>query len=201
MHVQTPTVSEIDVSTLVSTFYSTPSKKTVDCGVPFSFPFSIDEPPNQIPFPKSPSKTTAKPAFDCHVPFFPSNFFNQSPSIRQLPPAMLPPTQPASNDLPSNELFHPVNPPAASDFISVDASNDFPNTNTELPTRPTPIDCCVQPAESNPNPTIDCCVPTTNAMPTMPESPDTVLLVDKIHECIKRKVMQHGISDDLYSTP
>ena len=62
MHVQTPTVSEIDVSTLVSTFYSTPSKKTVDCGVPF--PFFADEPPNPIPFPMVPSKTTAKPAVD-----------------------------------------------------------------------------------------------------------------------------------------
>jgi hypothetical protein len=37
IYVQAPTVSIIEVSTLVSTFYSTPSKKTVDCGVPFPF--------------------------------------------------------------------------------------------------------------------------------------------------------------------
>jgi hypothetical protein len=85
-----------------------------------------------------PSKTTAKPAFDCHVPlFFPSNFFNQSPSICQLPPAMLPPTQPASNDLPSNHDVLPhVNLPAASDFIPVDSTNNSFTTNPELLKQP-----------------------------------------------------------------
>jgi hypothetical protein len=60
MHFQAPLATENDVSTIVATFYRTPTKPTVDCGVSVaSFPFSVDEPPNQIPFPKSPSKTTA----------------------------------------------------------------------------------------------------------------------------------------------
>jgi hypothetical protein len=205
MHVQAPTVSEIDVSRLVASLYRTPKKPAaVDCGVSFSFPFSVDEPSNQIPFPKSPSKSTAKSAFECSLPYFPSNLFNNSPSIRQLPPAMLPPTQPASNDPPSND---PVNLPPASEFISVDASNDFPNTNTELPTCPTPIDCCVQPAESNTNPTIDCCVPTNTDQPTpidccvpIPDSPDFKLPVNVCHEYIKRKVLQHGIGQELLTS-
>jgi hypothetical protein len=204
MHVQAPTVSEIDVSTLVASLYRTPEKPAaVDCGV--SFPFStvdVDPPPPMLHPMRIPSKSTAKPAFECSLPYFPSNLFNNSPSIRQLTPAMLPPTQPASNDPPSNDL---VNLPA-SEFISVDCPNDSLNPNTEVPTRPTPIDCCVlisspplHPAESNPNhlplnPTIDCCVPT---IPTMPDSPDAYLSVNKIHEYIKRKVMQHGISDEL----
>jgi hypothetical protein len=204
MHVQTPTVSEIEVSTLVASLYRTPKKPAaVDCGVPF--PFFADEPPNPISFPMVPSKTTAKPAFDCHVPFFPSNLFNLSPSIPLAPAKLLPSIKPPSNDpSPSNEFFHPVtNPPAS--FFSVD-------TNPELSTRPTPIDCCVtisspplHPAESNPNhlplnPTIDCCVTTTNAMPTMPDSPDAVLPVEKIHEYIKGKVKQNGIAQELLTS-
>jgi hypothetical protein len=127
-----------------------------------------------------PSKTTAKPAFDCHVPFFPSNFFNQSPSIRQLPPAMLPPTQPASNVLvPSNAVFPHVNLPAASDFIPVDSTNNSFTTNPELPTLPTPIDCCVfiptQPASNDTTP---------SNVARVPDSPDIKLSVNTLHEYI-----------------
>ena len=141
MHFQAPLATENDVSTLVSTFYSTPTKPTVDCGVPF--PFFADEPPNPIPFPMVPSKTTAKPAFDCHVPFFPSNLFNLSPSIQLAPTKLI----------------------------------------TSL------------------NPTIDCCVPITHAMPTtMPDSPDAVFPVEKIHEYIKGKVKQNGIAQELLTS-
>jgi hypothetical protein len=114
-------------------------------------------------------------------------------------------TQPASNDLPSNELFHPVNPPAASDFISVDSTNNSFTTNPELPTCPTPIDCCVpvslpsvffQPESSTntdqPTP-IDCCV-------ALPDSPDFKLPVNVCHEYIKRKVLQHGIGQELLTS-
>jgi hypothetical protein len=37
MHIQSPSVSEMDVSNLIATFYSTPTKRTVDCGIPFPF--------------------------------------------------------------------------------------------------------------------------------------------------------------------
>jgi hypothetical protein len=144
MHVQAPTVSEIDVSTLVSTFYSTPKNPAaVDCGVSFSFPVDVKPaPPMLLPM-MLPSKTTAKPAFDCHVPFFPTEYFNRSPSIHLPPAKKLPPTQPASNDPPSNALLHHVNPPPDSVFPTVDVVNNFLYPNTGLPTRPTPIDCCV----------------------------------------------------------
>jgi hypothetical protein len=46
MYIQAPSVSETDVSNLIATFYSTPTKRTVDCGIPF--PFFVDEPPNPI---------------------------------------------------------------------------------------------------------------------------------------------------------
>ena len=49
MHVQTPTVSEIDVSTIVGSFYRTPEKTApVDCGVPL--PFSTVLPPLPVLF-------------------------------------------------------------------------------------------------------------------------------------------------------
>jgi hypothetical protein len=199
MYIQSPSVSEMDVSNLIASFYSTPTKRTVDCDVPF--PFFVDEPPNPIPLPMVPSKMTAKPAIDCGVPFFPSDFFNLSPSI-QLPPTKLI-TSTSNDPPPSND----INPPAASDFFHVDASNESPNTNPELSTRPTPIDCCVFiPLNPNPlplNPTIDCCVPITitNAMPTtMPDSPDAVLSVEKIHEYIKGKVKQNGIAQELLTS-
>jgi hypothetical protein len=167
MHVQTPTVSEIDVSTIVASFYRTPEKPAaVDCGVPLPFSTVHVEPVPPMLLPMMfPSKSTTKPAIDCGIPYFPSNLFNQNPS------KLLPSTQPASNDTPSNEFFHPVNPPPASVFLSVDFPNDSLNPNTEVPTRPTPIDCYVPIPPSNPNhlplnPTIDCCVPT---IPTMPD--------------------------------
>jgi hypothetical protein len=142
MHVQAPTVSEIDVSTLVSTFYSTPKKPAaVDCGVSFSFPVDVETAPMLLPM-MCPVKSTAKPAFDCSIPYFPSNLFDQSPSIQWHPSKMLLPNQPASNDPPSNDFFHPVNPPA-SVFLPVDVLNLSLYPNTGLPTRPTPIDCCV----------------------------------------------------------
>ena len=105
MHFQAPISTEIEVSTLVASFYRTPTKPTVDCGVSLlPFPFSTVDvdpaPPMLLPM-MFPSKSTAKPAFDCSVPFFPTEYFNRSPSI-QLPTAKkLPPTQPASYD-PSN---------------------------------------------------------------------------------------------------
>ena len=142
MYIQAPSVSEIDVSTLIGTFYSTPTKRTVDCDVPF--PFFLDAASNPIPLPMVPSKMTAKPAIDCGVPFFPSDFFNRSPGIPLHPTKVLPST---SNDPPPSN--NDINPPAASDFSHVDTSNDsfktndsF-HTNPELPTLPTPIDCGV----------------------------------------------------------
>jgi hypothetical protein len=126
MHIQAPSVSEMDVSNLIATFYSTPTKRTVDCGVPF--PFFVNEPPNPIPFRMVPSKMTVKPAIDCGVPFFPSDFFNQSPMLQLVPAKnVFPPTQPASDDiLPANG----VNPPRSEFFVLQSKS-----TNTDLPTR------------------------------------------------------------------
>jgi hypothetical protein len=144
MHAQAPLATEIEVSTLVASFYRTPTKPTVDCGVSLlPFPFSTVDvdpaPPMLLPM-MIPSKSTAKPAFDCSIPYFPSNLFDQSPSIQWPPSKMLLPNQPASNDPPSNPFFPHVNPPA-SDFLSVDALNPS-NTNPEHPILPTPIDCC-----------------------------------------------------------
>jgi hypothetical protein len=105
MRFQAPIATENDVSTIVATFYRTPTKPTVDCGVSLLlFLFSTVDvepaPPMHLPI-MLPSKTTVKPAIDCSVPFFPTEYFNRSPSI-QLPTAKkLPPTQPASYD-PSN---------------------------------------------------------------------------------------------------
>ena len=132
MHIQSPSVSEIDVSTLIGTFYSTPTKRTVDCDVPF--PFFLDAASNPIPLPMVPSKMTAKPAIDCGVPFFPSDFFNQSPSIPLNPNKLI--TSTSNAPPPSND----INPPA-SEFFHVDTSNDSFNTidsynsNPELPTK------------------------------------------------------------------
>jgi hypothetical protein len=84
MHFQAPLATENDVSTIVGTFYRTPEKPTVDCGVsllPFPFSTVDDEPPNPIPFPKLPSKTTAKPVFECSIPYFPFDILHNSPSI------------------------------------------------------------------------------------------------------------------------
>jgi hypothetical protein len=154
MHVQTPTVSEIDVSTIVASFYRTPEKTAaVDCGVPLPFSTVHVEPAPPMLLPMMfPSKSTAKPAFECSIPYFPSNLFDQSPSIQWPPSKMLLLNQPASNDPTSNNLFPHVNPPAASDFLSVHELNPS-NTNPELPTCPTPIDCCVfiptQPASND----------------------------------------------------
>jgi hypothetical protein len=199
MHIQSPSVSEIDVSTLIGTFYSTPTKRTVDCGVPFQF--LVDAASNTIPFPMVPSKTNVKTAIDGLVPFFPSEFFNRSPGIPLHPTKMLPST---SNDPPpSND----INPPAASDFFHVDTSNDSFNTidsynsNPELPTLPTPIDCYV-PIHFPPAPSFPSIMPdsTIDCLPTMPDSPDAVLCVKKIHEYIKRKVSQHGIGQELLTS-
>jgi hypothetical protein len=186
MHVQAPFATEIEVSTLVASLYRTPKKPAaVDCGVSFSFSTVHVEPapPMLLPI-MFPSKSTAKPAFECSLPYFPSNLFNNSPSIQMNSSKMLQPTQPASNDPPSNAFFPLVNQPT-SDFLSVDDLNPS-NTNPELPTLPTPIDCCVfipsNPLPSNPlpsNPTVDCCV--------MPDSPDIKLSVNTLHEYIKRK--------------
>ena len=269
MHAQAPLATEIEVSTLVASFYRTPTKPTVDCGVSLlpPFPFSTVDvepaPPILLPM-MLPSKTTVKLAFDCCVPFFPTEYFNQSPSIHLPPAKKLPPTQPASNDPPSNAFFPHVNPPA-SDFLSVDALNPS-NTNPEHPTLPTPIDCCVfistQPPASNDTPPstnaffphhvnppsdffqfestnpspIDCCVPATtpapesnlhplpsnplpsNTLPSnplpsnptvdccgvapvpLPDSPDFKLPVNACHEYIKRKVLQHGIGQELLTS-
>jgi hypothetical protein len=102
MYIQAPSVSEMDVSNLIATFYSTPTKRTVDCGVPF--PFILDAASNSIPLPMVPPKMTAKPAIDCGVPFFPSDFFNRSPSIPLTPTKVLPST---SNDPPpSDDIIH-----------------------------------------------------------------------------------------------
>jgi hypothetical protein len=74
MHFQAPIATENDVSTIVATFYRTPEKPTVDCGVSVaSFPFStaVDvepAPPMLLPM-LLPSESTAKPAIDCSVPF------------------------------------------------------------------------------------------------------------------------------------
>jgi hypothetical protein len=138
MHFQSPIATENDGSTIVSTFYQTPEKPTVDCGVSVaSFPFPTvhiePAPPMLLPM-MLPSKTTVKPAFDCCVPYFPSNLFDQSPSIQLAPAKVLPSIQPPSNDPPSIELFHPISPPATI-FLSVDDLNDSANTNPELPTR------------------------------------------------------------------
>jgi hypothetical protein len=101
----------MDVSNLIATFYSTPTKRTVDCGIPF--PFFLDAASNTIPFPMVPSKTTVKPAIDGLVPFFPSDFFNRSPSIPLNTTKVLPST---SNDPPPSK--NDINPPA-SDFFHI----------------------------------------------------------------------------------
>jgi hypothetical protein len=196
MHIQAPSVSEIDVSTLIGTFYSTPTKRTADCDVPF--PFFLDAASNPIPLPMVPSKMTAKPAIDCGVPFFPSDFFNQSPSIPLNPNKLI--TSTSNAPPPSND----INPPA-SDFFHVDTSND--SFNTDLPTRPTPIDCCVPmisnplyPLPSNPlpsNPTVDCC---GVAPVPLPDSPDFKLPVNACHEYIKRNVLQYGIGQEVLTS-
>jgi hypothetical protein len=81
MHVhQALSVSEIDVSTLVSSFYCTPTKPSVDCGVsllPFPFAVNVKPVPILLPMIMLPCKTTAVPEFDCCVRFFPNEFFNQ----------------------------------------------------------------------------------------------------------------------------
>ena len=89
---------------------------------------------------------------------------------------MLLPTQPASNDPASNDH---VNPPAASELFPIDASIDSINTNPEIPTRPTPIDCFVPAVkfDLNPNPPlhpteVDCC---------LPEFPDFKIPVNACH--------------------
>jgi hypothetical protein len=103
MHVQAPLATEIEVSTIVATFYRTPTKPTVDCGVSLlPFPFSTVDvedpaPPMLLPM-MIPSKSTAKPAFDCPVPFFPTEYFNRSPSIHLDAKEILQSTQPASEN-------------------------------------------------------------------------------------------------------
>ena len=110
---------------------------------------------------------------------------------------MLQPTQPASNDTPpsTNAFFpHHVNPP--SDFFQFESTNP-----------PSPIDCCVPmisnplyPLPSNPlpsNPTVDCC---GVAPVPLPDSPDFKLPVNVCHEYIKRKVLQHGIGQELLTS-
>jgi hypothetical protein len=92
MHFQAPISTEIEVSTLVASFYRTPTKPTVDCGVSLRppFPFSTVDvepaPPILLPM-MLPSKTTVKLAFDCCVPFFPTEYFNQSYLFYILTPA------------------------------------------------------------------------------------------------------------------
>ena len=94
MHFQAPIATENDVSTIVATFYQTPEKPTVDCGVSVaSFPFStaVDvepAPPMLLPM-MLPSKSTAKPAIDCSVPFFLPNSSIDHPLLHSNQPNQL----------------------------------------------------------------------------------------------------------------
>jgi hypothetical protein len=63
---------------LISTVYSTPTKKTVDCDVLFQF--LVNAASNPIPLPMVLSKMTVKSAIYFSVSYFPSDIFNQSPS-------------------------------------------------------------------------------------------------------------------------
>jgi hypothetical protein len=135
MHVQAPTVSEIEVSTLVASFYRTPKKPAaVDCGVSFSFPVDVETAPMLLPM-MLPSKSTAKQAFDCSVPFFPTEYFNRSPSIQMNSSKML---QPASeND--DCCVAAPAEPPSSVFFKS---NLDHPPTLTNLHRLIVVFPCC-----------------------------------------------------------
>jgi hypothetical protein len=197
-------------------------KPAIDCGVPF-FPFDFfnqspmlqlvpaknvlpatqpasDDilPANGVNPPRSeflysnlnPPTLTSQHArgptpIDCCVPAAPE----------LVPTKMLPPTQPASNDPPSNDaVFHHVKQSTCWFLFSVDESNY--SINPDIPTRPTPIHCCapmnLYPLPLNPplplHPTeVDCCVP------PLPDSPNFKLPLNACHEYIKRKILQHGI--------